>query len=104
MRKLKSILGWVSVIAIVGTLLYMSNYNDRNNTRKFRQQKLEQSKKYDVSLGDDVYICTGENSHAYHSYEDCEGLSYCKDEIQTITYQEAVRDYDRTPCHYCVQQ
>jgi hypothetical protein len=47
-----------------------------------------------------VWICTGEYSHAYHSDPDCEGLQYCKGEIEMIEWEEA-QDMGRTPCHFC---
>ena len=98
---------WLNYLAAglgIGLWIFAINCFNRQEDKNYREQKLRSSKKYDVSLGDDVYICTGDNAHAYHSYEECEGLKYCKDEIETISYQEAVRDYDRTPCHYCVQE
>ena len=47
-----------------------------------------------------VWICTGSSSHAYHSDPDCEGLQYCKADIEEIELEDA-EDMGRTPCHFC---
>ena len=47
-----------------------------------------------------VYICTGKTAHAYHSNEDCYGLSSCKGDVISVSLDEA-EDMGRTPCHYC---
>lgn len=48
----------------------------------------------------DVWICTGESSHAYHSNRDCYGLGSCRADIERISIAEAI-EIGRTPCHYC---
>lgn len=48
----------------------------------------------------EVYVCTGEKSHAYHSNENCYGLSRCSRDIIKVTIEEA-KEHGRTPCHYC---
>lgn len=48
----------------------------------------------------EVWICTGSSSHAYHSNGDCFGLQNCSAEIEKISKDEAI-DMGRTPCHFC---
>lgn len=47
-----------------------------------------------------VYICNGKLSHAYHSIENCKGLTHCTTDIETITLDNA-KVMGRTPCHFC---
>ena len=47
-----------------------------------------------------VYICTGNNSYAYHSNRNCFGIKSCSKRIKKVTIEEA-EELGRTPCHFC---
>ena len=49
---------------------------------------------------DKVYICTGPQSHAYHTKRNCKGLDRCSKDIKTVTIEEAKRMH-RHPCRFC---
>ena len=51
---------------------------------------------------DEVYICTGPHSHAYHTDRHCEGLDRCSRTIETVTLEEA-EDMGRHPCRFCCE-
>lgn len=54
--------------------------------------------------GDDassiVYVCDGPTAKAYHTDEDCKGLSRCSGDILEMTESEAI-EMGRHLCHYC---
>lgn len=49
---------------------------------------------------ENVYICTGKKSHAYHSNINCWGLNKCSGDIEEISKEDA-EEMGRTPCHFC---
>lgn len=49
---------------------------------------------------EEVYICTGKSSHAYHSTDECYGIQACTGDIEKVSLEDAVY-MGRTPCHYC---
>lgn len=49
---------------------------------------------------DKVYICTGPQSHAYHTDRHCKGLDRCSGDIETVSVDEA-EDMGRHPCGFC---
>lgn len=49
---------------------------------------------------DTVYVCKSPTSYAYHTSEDCKGLSKCTHGIEKMSEDDA--EYDgKTPCGYC---
>lgn len=48
----------------------------------------------------EVWICMGKSSHAYHSSQDCYGIQACRGQKKKVTKEEAL-SMGRTPCHYC---
>lgn len=48
----------------------------------------------------DVYICTGPMSGAYHSTDECEGLSRCSGDVVAVSKAEA-KEMGRHACHFC---
>lgn len=51
----------------------------------------------------EVWICLGRSSHAYHSTDECYGIQACRGEIEQVSLEEAL-DMGRTPCHYCHEE
>ena len=49
---------------------------------------------------DEVWICTGKSSHAYHCSIKCRGMQACRSNRKKVSKQIAI-DMGRTPCHYC---
>lgn len=52
------------------------------------------------SAQQNVYICTGSSSVAYHKTSDCSGLRNCKGTVKKITLQEAQK-LNRRACKIC---
>lgn len=52
------------------------------------------------SCSSDVYICTGPMSEAYHSTDECKGLTHCSGEVVSVSKAEA-KEMGRHACHYC---
>lgn len=55
----------------------------------------------DTLSADDVYICVGNNSEAFHSIKDCVGLDTCTDSLQVVSTSVALRKYKRKECCRC---
>ena len=49
----------------------------------------------------DVSICTGPFSKAYHTKNECIGLSRCSGVILEVSKQDAENIYQRHQCRYC---
>ena len=52
---------------------------------------------------DKVYICTGPQSHAYHTKRNCKGLKNCSRSVKTVTLEEAEQMH-RHPCRFCCKK
>lgn len=48
----------------------------------------------------EVWLCMGKTSHAYHSNSECYGIKSCGGEIKMVPLSEAIA-MGRTPCRYC---
>lgn len=48
----------------------------------------------------EVWICMGKKSHAYHSNDECYGIKACRSRVRKVSLEEAI-SMGRTPCHYC---
>jgi len=50
-----------------------------------------------------VYVCTGTQSERYHKTSACIGLQNCSKRIIKVTKDDAINEYNRTPCRICYQ-
>ena len=54
-----------------------------------------------VSDTQEVYICTGRYSKAYHKNKSCKGIKWCKRKVKKVTVKEARVIYNRHQCSHC---
>lgn len=47
-----------------------------------------------------VYICTGPQSHRYHKTSSCPGLSRCSCDVEKVSLEQA-KEMGRTECGKC---
>lgn len=52
---------------------------------------------------DDVWVCLGTSSHAFHASYSCKGIKSCKGKKKQISLEEAY-SMGRTPCHFCCDE
>ena len=50
-----------------------------------------------------VVVCTGQYAYAYHSTNNCPGLSNCKGNLYVVTQEDAIYKYGRKACCRCWQ-
>jgi hypothetical protein len=50
---------------------------------------------------DEVYLCMGSRSYAYHLYKDYRAFDRCTTKIYSMTLKEAVSDKKRKLCNWC---
>ncbi|HBI00039.1 MAG TPA: hypothetical protein DHV26_03625 [Cytophagales bacterium] len=51
--------------------------------------------------GNDVYICKGPQSKAYHNNSGCKGLKRCSTDIESVTEVYATKQLNRHKCRFC---
>lgn len=49
----------------------------------------------------DVYVCYGPRSHAFHYFEACDGLKLCTGGLSKVKVQFATDSLGRKECGYC---
>lgn len=54
-----------------------------------------------ISCNNDVNICTGIKSRAYHTKTNCIGLTRCSGAIIKVSKEDAEKKYFRHACHFC---
>ena len=55
----------------------------------------------DKSISSNVYICNSPSAKVYHQDRTCRGLQNCKQEINTVSLNDAVKIYGRRACKIC---
>jgi hypothetical protein len=79
---------------LIFVLLYIFIAFHYSCNKSYSNEKISQKDKQNV------LICTGKSSLRYHKSNKCMGLSNCKGERLTVTYNKAKRE-GRTPCKLC---
>ncbi len=49
----------------------------------------------------DVYVCYSATSVAYHSNQNCKGLSRCTHKIIAVSENDAIKKYQKRMCKWC---
>lgn len=55
-------------------------------------------------LAEEVYICSGSGSYAYHFYKDCKAFSKCTTNISPVSLKHAKAGLKRKPCGICMKR
>ena len=80
------IIGFISIISLGSNAQTYYGYVPRNNSSSGSQT---------------VYVCMGSYAYAYHSRNNCAGLSNCKADIKYTDENYALNNLRRVPCCSC---
>ena len=99
-----------SLELVKSQLLDMKNAEAREQTDRQRQYDdslldahpkiREELDDFPMGLDNRVYICTGNRSKHFHTFDDCPSLNRCSDDIEEVELRQAVAR-NRKRCKLC---
>ncbi len=91
-----------SLLLLFTLLLIVNNsYSAKNSIREFYFNKVIIEKHIKQSQNEEVYVCNGSYSIAYHSRSNCRGLNNCRSSVTSVSESYAEIVLKRLPCCIC---
>ena len=99
---------FICLMSILSVLMLLSCTDNKRHKEIQRDSNgivLKNGQFYDSQEEEtqEVWICLGKSSHAYHSTDECYGIQACKGRKEKVSLDEAI-SMGRTPCHYCHEE